>query len=183
MAVTVSNLLVGPCDMYHAVFGATEPATIDDDVESPWTDVGGTLEGVQLKINQEMTRLEVDQLVDVAGSRLKTREITIETQLAEPTLENLKLALSGGSITTDATQSVYEPSMVTTADDLDYSAVLFEGKGSGGRRRRVIVRKVVSVEEMESTMGHKEDQYVWKVQLLGHYVSASIKPFTVIEAI
>lgn len=183
MAVSVTNLLVGPGTLYYAPFGTTEPTTIDDAVTGSWTDVGGTLEGLQLKVNQEMTRLEVDQLVDPAGSRLKTRETTVETQLAEPTLENLKFALSGGAITTDATQKVYEPSMVTTADDLDYSAILFEGKGSGGQRRRVIIRKVVAVEEMEATMGHKEDQYVWKVQFLGHYVSSSIKPFTVIEAV
>src|SRR5690606_1191812 len=100
MGVVVTNLIQGPADLYTGLFGTTEPA--DDAVNvapsaSAWTDMGGTVDGVELEVRQEYKELVVDQLVDVPGRRMTKREMTLKTKLAEPTLERLSWALNGAT--------------------------------------------------------------------------------------
>src|SRR3546814_4970682 len=101
MAVTVTNLTLGPGEMFSGDFGASEPADTDiandipdTSVSGSWTDLGGTQGGITLELNQEYTELEVDQVVDIPGRRLTKREFKLNTNLAEPTLENYQLARS-----------------------------------------------------------------------------------------
>jgi hypothetical protein len=98
MGVTASQLIMGPGALYSGAFGATEPADTaiaTAPSSATFTDVGGTLGGVKLKIEQKFKELEVDQIVDNVGRRLTMREMTISTEMAEPTLENLVLAANG----------------------------------------------------------------------------------------
>ena len=58
MAVTTTNLIMGPANLYIATFGATEPADTDVNTTPPassWTDLGGTQDGVKLSIDQTYT--------------------------------------------------------------------------------------------------------------------------------
>ncbi|MGH8571195.1 MAG: hypothetical protein ACREX8_01290, partial [Gammaproteobacteria bacterium] len=127
MAVTATNLILGPGSLYTGVFGVAEPA--DTAVASPpgagWTDVGGTSDGVTLTVNQEFTELAVDQIVDVPGRRLTKRDMTIGTNLAEPTLDNLVVAMNGGTTATGAGFKSLEPAFATSATQPTYKAVLF----------------------------------------------------------
>ena len=86
MAVTTTNLIMGPADLYIGSFGATEPLDTAVNVSpaaSSWTDLGGTQDGVKLSVDQTYTPLEVDQIVDEPGARLTKRMFTIETNLAD----------------------------------------------------------------------------------------------------
>jgi hypothetical protein len=183
MSVTATNLILGPGTLYTGAFGAVEPldaAVNAAPAASAWTDVGGTMGGVTLTVNQSFTELEVDQIVDVPGRRLTKRDLQIKTSMAEPTLANFSLALNGGTAASGANWSSYEPSNVTSATQPTYIAALVDGYAPGGFRRRVIVRKVLSIDNVAEDM-KKDGQSVYTVIFAAHYVSSAIAPFHVVD--
>jgi len=184
MAVTATNLTQGPGTLYTGAFGVAEPA--DTAVASPpgvgWTDVGGTSDGVTLNVNQEFSELTVDQIVDVPGRRLTKRDLSIRTNMAEPTLENLAIAMNGGTTATGAGFKSLEPAYATSATQPTYKAILFDGYAPGGFQRRVILRKGLSTANVEAAY-KKDSQTFFPVTFNAHYVSASIAPFKVIDGI
>jgi len=183
MSVTVTDLTQGPATIYTGLFGAAEPletAVNDTPQASAWGDVGGTTDGLKLVIKTTFKDLEVDQLIDVPGTRPTLREITMETNMAEPSLDNLKYALNGGTISTGVGWRAFEPVDSDAATQPNYSALLVHGWFGTGRRM-VVVRKVLSVEGTE-TQYKKDGQTVFKVTIKGFYVSPSIRPFRIIDA-
>lgn len=190
MPVTVTNLIQGPADLYHAAQGATEPADADivtgefEDSTAfssgAWTDCGGTQGGVTLELGHEYGELEVDQIVDVPESRLTKRVYKINTNLAEATLENFRLASNGGTITEGAGFKSYDPDMDNSAVSPRYCALLFQGIAPAGLRRWVIARKCLN----EATVGSeslKDGQTVFPVEFKTHYVSRTIRPFRYVD--
>jgi len=190
VAVTVSNLILGPGTLYTGLFGALEPTDATVNVApatSSWTDVGGTLNGIALAIDQQYTELLVDQLVDSIGRRLTKREFTISTQMAEPTLNNLSLSLNGstqtsGSITSGGTYNTLEPLFATSATQPTYIAMLVDGYAPNSFRRRVIFRRMLSTAAVGTDMD-KAKQTVFTVTFNGHYVSSTIAPMHVVDQV
>lgn len=191
MSVTATNLTMGPGDLYKGTFGATEPADTAVNTTpavSSWTDLGGTQDGVKLTVAQKYEELEVDQVVDIPGRRLTKREFMLETNLAEPTLENLVISINNSSA--PATGSGYKSLDVSndnSATQPTYIALIFDGyapqNASGTtQRRRVIARKVLSVDDVEFSYA-KADQTLFKVKFATHYVSSAIKPFRVVDEV
>lgn len=187
MAVNALNLLAGPGVLYSGAFGATEPADSAVNTSpsaSTWVDVGGTEDGLTLNIGQEYFELNVDQVVDIPGRRLSKRDFRIETNLAEGTLDNLSLALNGGTVTSSASYRTYDPASDNSATQPTYKALLFDGwapgASAGGWNRRVIARKTLSIEGTEPKY-EKEGQTVFKVVMGAHWVSSSIRPFRIID--
>ena len=184
MAVTVSNLILGPGTLYRGLFGATEPTESGINTTpaaSAWTDLGGTTDGVTLTINQEYTELEVDQIVDIPGRRLTKRELTISTNLAEATLANLALTMNNlSSVTTGSSASTLTPAFDTSATQPTYFALIFDGFAPDGKRRRVIARRVLSVDNTEFAY-KKDEQSVFTVTFSAHYVSSVIAPFVILD--
>lgn len=184
MTVTVTNLIMGPATLYIGEFGATEPTdtTINDTpAASAWTDLGGTQDGAKMTIDQTYTALELDQVVDEAGARLTKRVFTIETNLAEPTLENLKYLLNDGTAASGAGFKSFEPIYASSATQPTYRAVLLDGYSPQQFRRRFIIRRCLSNDKVESTYA-KDKQTLFTVKWQGFYVSAGIAPFKTIDA-
>lgn len=177
MPVSSTNLIQGPATLYVGTFGATEPATIAAAPTTPWRDVGGTKDGCELGVADEYQALTVDQVVYEIERRRTGRVVTVKTSLAEATLENLAVAIANtaptaGVLTADDGLSAFAPA---------YSAILLDGIAPGGFRRRIIVRKVLSTDNV--AMAYKKDgQTLIPVTFTGHWVSASIKPFVITDA-
>lgn len=184
MTVTATNLCQGPATLYTGAFGATEPADSAVNTSPPsssWTDVGGTQDGLKFTIDQSYAELEVDQIVDRVGSRLTKRNFMVETSMAEPTLDNLSLAMNGGTSASGAGYSSFEPSFASSATQPTYKALLFDGWAPGGAyTRRVIVRKALSVDAVETSYT-KDKQTLFSVKWAAHYVSASTAPLHVVD--
>jgi hypothetical protein len=183
VAVSTTNLILGPATLYIGAFGATEPAasavgTVP--ASAAWTDLGGTTDGVSYTIDQSYTELEVDQIVDRAGSRLTGRTITVTTNLAEGTLTNLAYALNDGSIVTGAGYSTYDPAFASSATQPTYRSLLIDGFAPNSKRRRFIVRKVLSTDSVE-TAYNKDSMTVFSVTWTAHYVTSAISPFQVVD--
>jgi hypothetical protein len=184
MSVTVSNLIMGPATLYIGAFGAAEPADTainDTPAASAWTDLGGTQDGVKMTIDQTYSPLEVDQVVDEAGARLTKRLFTVETNLAEATLENLTYLLNDGTPASGAGYKSFEPIYASSATQPTYRALVLDGYAPQQFRRRFVVRRCLSNDKVE-TVYKKDSQTLFTVKWQGFYVSAGIAPFKTIDA-
>lgn len=187
MAVTPSNLIQGPATLYVDDFGATEPA--DTAVASvpggTFADVGGTNDGVTVKVATEWAELEVDQLVETAERRRTKIETVVSTNLAEVTLDNLARALNQDIPAAVTTGVGFAAIDVTPVDPFlpYYQAVILDGRAAGvNKRRRVIVRKSLNTADVESAYS-KGDQTFIPVEFTAHYVSASIKSVHIVDGV
>jgi hypothetical protein len=184
MPASAANLLVGPASLWTGAFGAVEPAdtAVASALESEvWTDRGGTDGGVTVTAAKEYFRLRMDQTVESPGRVLTELDVTLSTALAEPTLENWNLALAdaASAITSGGTGGTAYKAMDIGGPDEPgiqptYLAVIFRGRAPKGKRRLVIVRKALSIEEVE-TEYKRDDQTFIPVTFGAHYVSSTVK--------
>lgn len=176
MAVTVSQLMQGPAELFAGLFGATEPthATATITSPTPWRDLGGTDGGVRQVMGMTFSNMEVDQIAMPVGARKVGMMVQIATTLAEATLENYRTALNDAAGTGDT----YEPDAEITNAEPNYSAVLLRGTKPGGGKRLVIIRRALVTENVESAWT-KDSKTVIPVTFTGYYVSSSIKPYKI----
>lgn len=177
--VTRTNILQGPGAFYSGAVGAVEPtdAAVNTTPQaSAWTDAGATDGGLSITVNQDFSEITVDQVADVVGRRLIGRNVTVATNLAEGTLENLALSVND---TTSASGAGYksislipgQAAMVPTE-----RAAMVDGWAPGAnKRRRFIARRVVSIEAVE-TAYQKDGKFMIPVTFAAHYVDATTSP-------
>ena len=145
MAVTPFNIIQGPGTLYVAAYGTSLAAYIGSNpgsvaVTSPFVDVGGTSGGITVEVDETLTNIQVDQLLDPVGARTTARTIQVTTTLMETSLTQLQVALNG---TTGATLSSgtgwQEMDLVTTTSATQplYTSIIVDGWAptlSGHRR-------------------------------------------------
>lgn len=183
MAVTTANLVLGPANIYYGLVGATEPAdAVAVPASGSWTPVGGTLNGVSLTVKQSYTPLDIDQIIDVPESRIKSRSFVVATDLAELTLANLQLALNGGTTVSAGAVSTYTPSSGNSAVSPTYAALIIDGIAPNGKARRIIVRKALSTKDVAFKY-ESAKQSVYGVEFTAHYVNGTTTPFVIIDAV
>ncbi len=185
MSVNTSQLALGPGVLYSGDFGATEPAdttTALGEVPSAaaWDDLGGTMGGITLNIAQEYKELEVDQIIETPESRPTKRQASISTTLAEVTHENFMLAISSGTNTAGTGLHIFTPDNTNSGDSPPYKAIILDGKIGQGKRRRFIGRKMLSTDSVEETYS-KDGQKGYKLNLIAHYVSASVPSYKILS--
>lgn len=183
MSVTTTNLIQGPATLYSGAFSATEPADTainTTPAASSWSDLGGTQDGVKLSVDQTYSELEVDQITLRVGSRLTKQDFTIETSLAEATLENLSLVLNGGTAASGAGFKSFDPNVTSSATQPNYFALILDGYAPNQFRRRVIGRRMLNTDSVELAYT-KDKQTLIPAKFAGHYVSNSITPFHIVD--
>jgi hypothetical protein len=184
---SATNIIAGPAELYSAVFGSTEPldTAVSAALTAPWGSLGGTDDGVTLNVSHEWQNLRMDQIIDSAGKRKTGRTITVATNLVEGTLENLALALAETSaIQTGGTGGTAWRALEVSGDDSGaeptYTALILRGRAPLGKRRLFVCRKVLQTEDVESAY-KKDDQWLIPVTFECHWVSASIRPFRIVD--
>lgn len=183
MSVTTTNLIQGPGTLYKGAYGATEPldtAVNAAPAASAWTDLGGTQDGVKLSVDQTYSELEVDQITLRVGSRLTKQDFTIETSLAEATLENLSLSLNGGTSASGAGYKSFEPNVTSSATQPNYFALILDGYAPSQFTRRIIGRRMLNIDSTELAYT-KDKQTLIPAKFAGHYVSSVIAPFHITD--
>lgn len=178
MSVTTTNIIQGPATVYVGVFGVTEPASIATAPGAGWVDCGATQDGIAFATNDDYSEISVDQIIYVAERRRTKRAVTLKTVLAEATLANMALALNN----TAPASSIFTPDDGLTAFVPAYGAVLLDGIAPGGFRRRIIIRKTLSIEAVESAW-KKDDITKVPVTWAAHWVSASVRPYLITDAL
>lgn len=187
MAVTVAELIVGPATVYHKLYTdvAAEPAT-PNVAPTGWHDMGGTSDGVNLTIAQSFEQIRLDQVLDIVMSVPNERTFNVETNVAQATLDHFKIVNNGGTFTSGldggTAWRAYEPIVDPIATNIDYGAVLVRGKAPNQKLRDIILRRTAVTDDVE--FGYQKAG----LQMLGttwtaHYVSASVAPFIIKDAI
>lgn len=190
MAPTATNIIAGPASLWRAAFGATEPldTATSTDPGAPFAHLGGTDDGVTLNAETEWFSKRMDQTLMTPGRVPTSLEINVATNLTEGTLENLALAFN---IDTSAIESggtggtawkALELGNLDPGAEPNYSALIMRGRGvgNGGKMRNFILRKVLSIESIESAY-KKDDQWLIPVTFACHWISASIAPVRVVD--
>lgn len=182
--VTVTNLLAGPATaVWVGDFGTAEPATIGAAPGVGFRNIGGTQGGVRLVADREFFRLEVDQIPGRVGSSLTSEDYSIQTSLAEATLENYAVTVNAADDDVDTSvvgEKALELGAADTTAEPNYRCVIIDGRAPNGKKRRVIMRKVLSTASVESGQ-QRGGQTVFPVTWTGHYVSESIAPVRKID--
>lgn len=184
MGVTISQLIVGPADIYHKWYTdpALEPATPLDPVPVGWTNLGGTLDGINLTIAQSFEPIVADQVVDVLFSVPNERSFNVETNLLQATLDSFKRVSNGGLITSGLGFRKWEPQVDLVNEDVLYSSIIVRGRGADtGRKRDIIVRRTLVTDDVEFSY-MKAGAQVLAMTQTAHYVSPSIAPFAIMDA-
>jgi len=104
--VNSSNIVGGPGRLVVKDYDGTFPDSISDvmTLASPynlmagWSDLGATNDGITTSRGFDTEDFEVDQVSGAVDSDITSWEHTLETNLAENTVENRQLALIGGTI-------------------------------------------------------------------------------------
>ncbi|PKV95923.1 hypothetical protein ATK30_6856 [Amycolatopsis echigonensis] len=187
MTQNSANLLMGAAQVYLGAFGAAEP--LDSAVNaapaaSAWTEVGLTDGGVMMTITPKFTDFAADQIVDIPGTRLTSRTITVTTTMSEITLANLANALNSTVGATGANYATFEPNYGQFASQLPYAAIILDGwavsPANVNFRRRIILRKTMQTSKVE--LNYTKDKQVglsctWQA----YYVSNVIAPYHIAD--
>lgn len=190
MAVTASNLVLGPARLYVGSFGSAEPA---DSAVTPngyltppssamWTDVGGTDGGVTAEIDSTYTGLTVDQIIMEVGARLTELKLSVTAKLAELTLANMNFALNQvGIIAPNTGYTTMDIPVGVSSTQPTYAALLVDGwapytQAGTPALRRIIVRKVLSQTKIGLAYD-KKTQQSFDCSWSAYYVSSSITPW------
>jgi hypothetical protein len=103
---TSNNIIVGAAALFIADTTLT-PSTLETPVSSKsfrdtlsddvtYTNVGYTMNGLELQFQPDFGEVQVDQILDVAKLYKQGMQVNLATAFAEATLENLLLALAYG---------------------------------------------------------------------------------------
>lgn len=169
MPVQVTDVLMGPVEIFTAVFGTAEPANALAAPAVAWIPAGGTEEGARQIVNQTFTQKRVDEIAMPVGAKLTDQAVSIATSLAEARLANFRLAYNQAA----AVATKLGLNGVLTNGEPPYVAVLLRGWGPGNVRRNVILRRALSTESVETAYS-KANQTFIPITWSGFYVSESV---------
>jgi len=101
---TSTNIIVGAAALFVAdstlapgtleAFGPNESFKDTLSAEATYTNVGYTMNGLELQFQPDFGEVQVDQILDVAKLYKQGMQVNLATAFAEATLENLLLALA-----------------------------------------------------------------------------------------
>jgi hypothetical protein len=91
-ALFVADTTLTPSTLETPVLGESFRDTLSDDLT--YTNVGYTMNGLELQFQPDFGEVQVDQILDVAKLYKQGMQVNLATAFAEATLENLLLALA-----------------------------------------------------------------------------------------
>jgi hypothetical protein len=91
-ALFVADTTLAPGTLETAVSNESFRETLADD--ATYTNVGYTMNGLELQFQPDFGEVQVDQILDVAKLYKQGMQVNLATAFAEATLENLLLALA-----------------------------------------------------------------------------------------
>jgi hypothetical protein len=102
-ALFIADTTLTPNTLETAVANESFRDTLSD--EATYTNVGYTMNGLELQFQPDFGEVQVDQLLDVAKLYKQGMQVNLATAFAEATLENLLLALAYGDSQLTGTKS------------------------------------------------------------------------------
>lgn len=102
-------LQFGPGTLFIAPLGTTEPTDLTTALVAGWVSLGYTEEGSQFSYAVATSPVAVAEEYDPLRVLTTGRTLRVEFALSEVTATNLKRALNGGTLTTAAGVSTFDP--------------------------------------------------------------------------
>ena len=102
-ALFVADTTLTPGTLEAFVNGESYKETLADD--AAYTNVGYTMNGLEMQFQPDFGEVQVDQILDVAKLYKQGMQVSVATAFAEATLENLLLALAGNNDDLTGTKS------------------------------------------------------------------------------
>lgn len=149
--VNSDKIIGGPGRLVVKDYDGTFPDTISEvmdisapyDLKAGWKDLGATTDGITTSRSFDTEDFEVDQQVGAVDTEISSWEHTLETTLAENTVENRQLAMIGGTII--ETTSTYGTE-TTISNALTNGSTIIKVASAAG----IQVGSFVLIEEMEN---------------------------------
>ena len=142
------NVMVGNAKPFYAPVGTAMVAdtlAIGELWPTPWVYPGATEEGLTFGGDQDIQDHYVEEQPNQAARTLNRSSVAISFTCSEDTLENMKLSMGGGTITTTAAGTgVIGKQEFRFSSTLQNLAAGFEGRNRQGFWRRVYVPLVSS---------------------------------------
>lgn len=129
-----------------------------------WTPTGASESGATVRFSRSTNDITIEEQlnpVDIATTAIDPR---IEVTLSEDTLEIMKLAYGGGTITTVAPASgVPGYRELKVAEDIEHLTLGLEGMNTKSQWRRILWLDVLSVADVETSYRRAETQRLYAV--------------------
>ncbi|AVD99233.1 major tail protein [Streptomyces phage BillNye] len=180
MAYQVRNIIIGAAALYISKSDSTTsnytaptlPAAPGagqsfssalDGASTDWRHAGFTTEGLEISYEPDFGDVEVDQLLDSAKLFKQSMKVTVNTTLAEASLENLLVAWgqSATTLTSSGTENTLGIAAGALGDEPVERSLVAVGPGpraaDGAKRERIYhARRVLSVEASAHSVKRNE---------------------------
>lgn len=182
--VNPGNVLVGAAAFFYQPYVSTTPpvmpldtlgfvdvtsanafaATPNPTWASPWIPGGATEDGLQLQVQRTTQDHTIEEQLSPVIVSSNAGQVQVVITFAEDTLETMKLAYGGGTITTTAAAAgVPGTRELVLQEGLDVVAVGFEGKGPKGNFRRVLIPQMVATGNVSTAYRRSAANRVYQV--------------------
>ena len=168
---TIANVLVGFAQMYTSPVGTAAPADTVAFNESwsttlpAWVHPGFSEKGLTLNMDRKEKKHMVEEIANPVVISVESSTLKIQFGFAEATLENLKLAAGGGTITTVAAATgIIGKKTLKISEDLEVIQIGFEGKNPQGFFRRVIVPRDVTTGKIKTEFDRAKNKQVFNAE-------------------
>jgi hypothetical protein len=156
-----TKVMPGMAAVYLAPYSASAPAALPADTvalggawpSTPqvWTPIGATEDGVTLGFRRNTQDQTIEEQVTPVGVETTDADLRIECSLSEDSLETMRIAFGGGTITTVAAATgIIGKKTLVISTDLDHFALGFECKNPDGFFRRMLIPDVVSIADIST---------------------------------
>lgn len=168
---TITNVLVGRANLYISPVGTASPAdTVAFDTDwgtgvPAWFHPGYSDTGLDFTVDKKEKRHFVDDISVPTNITVEETTMKVGFTFAEATLENLRYASGGGTITSQtAASAVIGKKTLVLSEDLEVVALGFEGKNPQGFYRRVIIPRVVSIGKIKAQFDRAKNKQVYAAE-------------------
>lgn len=146
------NVVVGQATLFLKPWVRGTPAGWVPDITPLWDvdawedadffTVGATNEGFQVNVETSTTQVTIEEQSTPVDEKVESKAVGIEAALAEDTLESIRLAWGGSTITVEqAAAGVAGTNKMTLTDNIEYYYAALEFRNYNGLARRILVDK------------------------------------------
>lgn len=168
-----TKVLTGMAALRLAPYNPTTPAALPANTvalggtwPAQWVPAGATMEGVSFQYSRDTDEIVIEEQMTAVDERTKSLTFTIEVELAEDTLQTMRWAYGGGTITTTAA-AVGTPgtSKLVIADEMEDLALGLEGQNEQGLWRRFLIPRVKSRADVKTAYRRSNSPRTYAVSL------------------
>lgn len=168
-----ANVLTGMARMFLQPYVAATPPELPADTVAlgdawtgPWVAVGATTEGLSFEVERSVQAINIEEQPVPIDERTQSMTFTANITLSEDTLQTMRWAYGGGTITTTA-PAAGTPGISTLviSDETETFAFAFEGVNEAGFWRRVLIPRVKSRANVRTAYRRAEAQRSYPIGL------------------